>query len=319
MPAKSTGDEKSKQESENEQKDIEAHLASIEELSTIDERIHSDHIGEYKSELVKIVFDQSACAWPTLLTVLEEGPHKTLTYVMQHEGYFAIPSATGDLVDNHDIVQFSVRSLEGVDDPNGDYDRWEHSVRLAHEAKSSDYELRPQEVMQRDYARVVRAQASALRSLTADVEQLKQQLEFRMAAMQVATEVTRENMDDKSDEVANIASAFERTERAASALEEHSSRHLLDITKKLEVKPRNHAQNLKTLKTWKHSFPFVNTCPLFPPTLPPILPPMLPPFLPPILPPPSPAHSSRPFFPPILPAHSSRPFITRHSSSRFDE
>ena len=239
--------------------------------------------------------------------------------VLPAEGYFAITSATGDLVDNHDIVQFSVRSLEGVDDPNGDYDRWEHSVRLAHEAKSSDYELRPQEVMQRDYARVVRAQASALRSLTADVEQLKQQLEFRMAAMQVATEVTRENMDDKSDEVANIASAFERTERAASALEEHSSRHLLDITKKLEVKPRNHAQNLKTLKTWKHSFPFVNTCPLFPPTLPPILPPMLPPFLPPILPPPSPAHSSRPFFPPILPAHSSRPFITRHSSSRFDE
>jgi len=155
--------------------------------------------------------------------------------VLPAEGYFAITSATGDLVDNHDIVQFSVRSLEGVDDPNGDYDRWEHSVRLAHEAKSSDYELRPQEVMQRDYARVVRAQASALRSLTADVEQLKQQLEFRMAAMQVATEVTRENMDDKSDEVANIASAFERTERAASALEEHSSRHLLDITKKLEA------------------------------------------------------------------------------------
>jgi len=57
VPAKSNGEEKRKAETENEQKDIQDRLAGIQELSTIDERIHSDHIGEYKSELVKILFD----------------------------------------------------------------------------------------------------------------------------------------------------------------------------------------------------------------------------------------------------------------------
>lgn len=40
---------------------------------------------------VRIAFDQSACVWPPLLTVLTQDAHQTLTYVMQHTGYFAIP------------------------------------------------------------------------------------------------------------------------------------------------------------------------------------------------------------------------------------
>ena len=45
-----------------------------------------------------------------------------------------VSSATGDLVDNHDIIQFNVRSLEGVEDPEADYEKWataEQQVRNA--------------------------------------------------------------------------------------------------------------------------------------------------------------------------------------------
>ena len=38
--------------------------------------------------------------------------------------YFGISSATGDLVDNHDIMQFTVGSLEGVVDPIAHHESW---------------------------------------------------------------------------------------------------------------------------------------------------------------------------------------------------
>ena len=39
-------------------------------------------------------------------------------------GYFGISAATGDLVDNHDIVQFIVRPTAGIADPDADHDSW---------------------------------------------------------------------------------------------------------------------------------------------------------------------------------------------------
>ena len=43
--------------------------------------------------------------------------------------------------------------------------------------------LPPTRPSQRDYQRVLRAQAEAIKSLTSDVETLKQQLEFQLSAI----------------------------------------------------------------------------------------------------------------------------------------
>lgn len=98
---------------------------------------------------------------------------------LPNPAFFGISSATGDLVDNHDIIQLIVRPLAGDDEPNDDYDRWEKAERDAKASALAEFDLRPPEALQRDYQRVLRAQAEAIKTLSADVETLKQQLEFQ--------------------------------------------------------------------------------------------------------------------------------------------
>jgi len=150
------------------------------------------------------------------------------------EAYFAITSATGDLVDNHDIIHFAVRTLENIADPTQDYDEWREFIRRAEEARLEEHDLRPSEAMQRDYSRVLRAQALAIKTLNADVDKLKQQLEFQLAAMATATDVTRKGLDDKSDEVRAIGEAVEKTNAVASVLEEKASASVEEMSRKVE-------------------------------------------------------------------------------------
>ena len=95
--------------------------------------------------------------------------------------FWGVSSATGDLVDNHDIVQFVVRPLDGTADPDADHDAWVKQQEAQRMHQLEEFDLRPPEALQRDYQRVLRAQAGAIKSLTADVEVLKQQLEFQCA------------------------------------------------------------------------------------------------------------------------------------------
>ena len=112
--------------------------------------------------------------------------------------YWGISSATGDLVDNHDIIQFVVRPLSGVADPDADYEAWAkaesrprtwrtaHTVHLPPGAlligravcvaqaereevqhRLEEFDLRPAESLQRDYQRVLRAQAFAIKQMQA--------------------------------------------------------------------------------------------------------------------------------------------------------
>jgi len=99
--------------------------------------------------------------------------------------YFGISSATGDLVDNHDIMQFTVGSLEGVVDPIAHHESWVNAQDAQERAVLEEFDLRPAEATQRDYSRVLRAQASAIKSLTADVNKLKQSMEFQLASLRV--------------------------------------------------------------------------------------------------------------------------------------
>lgn len=94
--------------------------------------------------------------------------------------FFGISAATGDLVDNHDIIQFIVRPLEGVADADADYEQWASSEAAEIKHKLEEFDLRPAEALQRDYQRVLRAHAEAIKSLSGDVETLKQQLEFQV-------------------------------------------------------------------------------------------------------------------------------------------
>ena len=74
--------------------------------------------------------------------------------------YFGISSATGDLVDNHDIVQFTVGSLEGVADPVQHHQAWTDAQDAQERAILEEFDLRPAEATQRDYSRVLRAQGA---------------------------------------------------------------------------------------------------------------------------------------------------------------
>jgi len=112
--------------------------------------------------------------------------------------YFGMSAATGDLVDNHDIIQFNLRSLEGVSDPEADYDTWEKGLEQERLAQIEEHDLRAAESLQRDYQRVLRAQASAIKNLNSDVELLKQQLEFTLSSMNAGILSTKSQLDHKS-------------------------------------------------------------------------------------------------------------------------
>jgi len=119
--------------------------------------------------------------------------------------YFGVSAATGDLVDNHDIIQFNVRSLEGVETPEADYDTWAAAEQQAIQSKLEEHDLRPAEALQRDYQRVLRAQAAAIKQLSLDVEVLKQQLEFQLASMNAGILATKLRLDSKGGEIDSIS------------------------------------------------------------------------------------------------------------------
>jgi len=148
-------------------------------------------------------------------------------------GYLAVSSATGDLVDNHDIVHFTVRSLEGVADPLADHKAWTDSLALAETSKLEEFDLRPAEALQRDYTRVLRAQAAAIKSTLNDIEELKQQMEFQLAAMETGLSVTRKTVDDKSDLIQSVSDRVEDSEGTTAKLAE-AAIDLEEMKKKLK-------------------------------------------------------------------------------------
>jgi len=118
---------------------------------------------------------------------------------LPNPGFFGVPSATGDLVDNHDIIQFVVRPLANVDNPDADYDKWEKAESDQKANALAEFDLRPPEALQRDYQRVLRAQAEAIKTLSGDVETLKQALEFQLASIGNGVVTTKKSLDAKSD------------------------------------------------------------------------------------------------------------------------
>ena len=142
--------------------------------------------------------------------------------------FFGISAATGDLVDNHDIVQFVVRPLDGTDDPDADHDAWVKQQEAQRIHKLEEFDLRPPEALQRDYQRVLRAQAGAIKSLTSDVEVLKQQLEFQLAAMSTGISATRKTLDDKSQSISAAGESMKLTEELSRTVEKHK-REMGDI------------------------------------------------------------------------------------------
>jgi len=135
--------------------------------------------------------------------------------------FFGISSATGDLVDNHDIVQFVVRPLDGVTDPDADHDAWANEEAAQAKHKLEEFDLRPPEALQRDYQRVLRAQAEAIKSLTGDVETLKQQLEFQLASLSTGITTTKKSLDDKASGMQQAGESAKVTEELASSVEKH--------------------------------------------------------------------------------------------------
>jgi len=118
---------------------------------------------------------------------------------LPNPGFFGVSSATGDLVDNHDIIQFVVRPLANVDNPDADYDKWEKAESDQKANALAEFDLRPPEALQRDYQRVLRAQAEAIKTLSGDVETLKQALEFQLASIGNGVVTTKKSLDAKSD------------------------------------------------------------------------------------------------------------------------
>jgi len=143
-------------------------------------------------------------------------------------GYFGISAATGDLVDNHDIVQFIVRPLAGIADPDADHDAWANAELAAQKHKLEEFDLRPPEALQRDYQRVLRAQAEAIKTLSSDVEALKQQLEFQIAAINNGLTTTRQNIDNKAHNMERVDDKLKQAEEMHRTLEQQKS-HIADL------------------------------------------------------------------------------------------
>jgi len=137
--------------------------------------------------------------------------------------YFGISSATGDLVDNHDIVQFTVGSLEGVADPVQHHQAWTDAQDAQERAILEEFDLRPAEATQRDYSRVLRAQAAAIKSLSSDVDKLKQAMEFQLASLSTATSVAKSTVDEKADAVREVEKKLEKQDEEKEELKEQAA------------------------------------------------------------------------------------------------
>jgi hypothetical protein len=138
--------------------------------------------------------------------------------VLPSSGFFGISSATGDLVDNHDIIQFAVRNLQGVEDPMQDFAEWKADLEEERTTVLAEFDLRPAESTQRDYSRVLRAQAAAIKSLMNDMDKVKQSMEFQLAAMSTGLSVTRSSMDKRSDEFNEVQRDMETAMQATQEL-----------------------------------------------------------------------------------------------------
>jgi len=136
--------------------------------------------------------------------------------------YFGVSSATGDLVDNHDIIAFNVRNLAEIKDPEADYDAWAQADLDQQKQLLEEFDLRPAEAMQRDYQRVLRAQAAAIKGLTQDVEKLKQQLEFQMAALNAGIVSAKKNLDAKTEAIGEVTKQIEEQTSMKAKLESHA-------------------------------------------------------------------------------------------------
>jgi hypothetical protein len=136
-------------------------------------------------------------------------------------GFWGLSSATGDLVDNHDIIQFIVRPLEGINDADTDYEAWAAEEAAQQKHKLEEFDLRPAEALQRDYQRVLRAQAEAIKLLSGDVETLKQQLEFQISAMSTGIHTTKRSLDDKSAQLGQVTDSVKATEELQRSVEKH--------------------------------------------------------------------------------------------------
>jgi hypothetical protein len=134
--------------------------------------------------------------------------------------YFAISSATGDLVDNHDIMYFQARNLQGVSDPMLDYQMWFDQNQELERSSLVEFELKPVETLQRDYQRVVRAQANAIKTLSADVAKLKAQMEFQLASITAGVSVARSTVDVKANELRDVQEKLEKAGAAHTVIAE---------------------------------------------------------------------------------------------------
>jgi len=151
---------------------------------------------------------------------------------LPNPAFFGVSSATGDLVDNHDIIQFVVRPLENVADPDADYDAWEKAEKEQKANALAEFDLRPPEALQRDYQRVLRAQAEAIKTLTGDVEALKQQLEFHLASISTGVTTTKKNLDAKSDSMNAVTEKMKQAEELHLSMAD-TKKHLAEMKEKV--------------------------------------------------------------------------------------
>lgn len=135
-------------------------------------------------------------------------------------GYFAISSATGDLVDNHDIMHFVVRGTEGVDNVDQDHQAWLDQQKALAAMQQSELDLRPAEAVQRDYARALAAHTASLKALSASVDKLQQQMEFQLASIQAGVAIARTTVDDKANELREVKERVEKESSSAKVISE---------------------------------------------------------------------------------------------------
>lgn len=209
-----------------------------EDVSTLNHtRVHMS----YRNKMLKLRLQQTSAGlakeWFQCIDMKD--------VAVPNPGYWGISSATGDLVDNHDIVQFIVRPLAGVDDAEADYDRWANSEAMLARSKLEEFDLRPPEALQRDYQRVLRAQAEAIKSLSGDVELLKQQLEFQLSAMNTGIASTRRSIEDKSEAINDVHSKIQQQTELHSTVQQQD-RTIADLKRVV--------QNAGSGGGWK--FPF---------------------------------------------------------------
>uniref|UniRef100_A0A7S3AMB7 L-type lectin-like domain-containing protein n=1 Tax=Haptolina ericina TaxID=156174 RepID=A0A7S3AMB7_9EUKA len=149
--------------------------------------------------------------------------------------YFGVSSATGDLVDNHDIIQFNVRSLAGVENAEEDYDKWAKLEQDLINSKLEEFDMRPAEALQRDYQRVLRAQAAEIKTLHNDMELLKQSLEFTLASMSSGLETQKEKLDDKSHDMREVSKKMEEQTAVAADVQKQKD-EIEGLKKEIELK-----------------------------------------------------------------------------------